>query len=174
MDILSATTCDSFSEFYNEYRNSIQTYIAYRIPYKYEAEDLTQDVFVRLLDYQQFINRKTIKSFLYTIARNIITDVLRRHYKKEEITSYLYDHIKTSNNDIEENVIANELLALVQTRISKLPTQRRLVYQLRYDRELSILEISNQMRLSNRTVENHLQFARNDIKYYVNEVLKIG
>ena len=36
---------------YEEYYLVILTYITYRITHRYEAEDLTHDVFVRLLDY---------------------------------------------------------------------------------------------------------------------------
>mgnify|MGYP000040245488 CR=1 FL=1 len=53
---------------YTEYGSFIKNYISYRIPHKYEAEDLTQEVFIRLLDYKQFINPETIKPFLLTIA----------------------------------------------------------------------------------------------------------
>lgn len=34
---------------YTEYGSFIKNYISYRIPHKYEAEDLTQEVFIRLL-----------------------------------------------------------------------------------------------------------------------------
>ena len=65
------------------------SYITYRITHRYEAEDLTQDIFVRLLDYKQMLRPDTVKSFLVTIARNIVIDYIRRYYKKQEIDSYI-------------------------------------------------------------------------------------
>lgn len=174
MDAQPNISCDSFTEFYNEYRDSIQTYIACRIPHKHDAEDLTQDVFIRLLDYRQLINRDTVKSFLYTIARNIITDVLRRHYKKEEITSYLYDTARTSTNETENAIITGELFSLLKTHISQLPPQRQQVYTMRYSQYLSSEEIACRMQLSKKTVENHLQIARNEVKNYVISLLKVS
>ncbi|WP_342990736.1 MULTISPECIES: sigma-70 family RNA polymerase sigma factor [Bacteroides] len=174
MDTQPNISCDCFTEFYNEYRDSIQAYIACRIPHKYDAEDLTQDVFIRLLDYRQLINRDTVKSFLYTIARNIITDLLRRYYKKEEITSYIYDTVCTSTNETEDGIITKELFSLLKTRISQLPPQRQQVYKMKYDQFLSSEEIACRMQLSKKTVENHLQLARKDVKDYVTSMLKVG
>ena len=77
---------------YNDYHQTILNYITYRINHKYDAEDLAQDVFIRLIDYKLMLREETVKYFLFTIARNIIIDYLRRYYKKQEITSYIYDH----------------------------------------------------------------------------------
>ena len=72
------------------YKRQILTYITYRITHRYEAEDLTQDVGVRLLDYKQMLRPDTVKYFLFTIARKIVIDYIRRYYKKQEIDSYIY------------------------------------------------------------------------------------
>ena len=91
---------------YEEYHQVILNYITYRITHRYEAEDLTQDVFVRLLDYKQMLRPDTVKYFLFTIARNIVTDYIRRYYKKQEIDSYLYDFTATSTTVTEPVIVA--------------------------------------------------------------------
>ncbi len=61
----------------------------------------------------------TIKFFIYTISRNLVTDYLRRYYKKQEITSYMYDeHAVTYTNETEACVVADDLLACEKHRIS--------------------------------------------------------
>lgn len=69
----STSYSTDFSEFYQEYRHIILNFITCRIPYKYEAEDLAQDVFIRLWEHWAFVNKDTVWSLVYTIARNIIT-----------------------------------------------------------------------------------------------------
>ena len=104
-DSIMETTINSsdniITRSYEEYHQVILNYITYRITHRYEAEDLTQDVFVRLLDYKQMLRPDTVKYFLFTIARNIVTDYIRRYYKKQEIDSYLYDFTATSTNETE-------------------------------------------------------------------------
>ena len=51
-----ATFDDFFSECYLKYREHIKNYIALRICRPYEAEDLAQDVFVRLWEYRMKVN----------------------------------------------------------------------------------------------------------------------
>ena len=74
METTSYTSDNIITRSYEEYYQVILTYITYRITHRYEAEDLTQDVFIRLLDYKQMLRPDTVKYFLFTIARNIVTD----------------------------------------------------------------------------------------------------
>ena len=149
---------------YEEYYQVILTYITYRITHRYEAEDLTQDVFVRLLDYKQMLRPDTVKYFLFTIARNIVIDYIRRYYKKQEIDSYLYDFTVTSSNDTEEKIIADDLMAMERTRLAAMPEQRRLIYTLNRFEDKSSPEIASELELSCRTVENHLFLGRRDMR----------
>lgn len=55
---------------YIEYYSRIVDFISYRINNHCEAEDLAQDVFVRLLEYKQILCKETVKYFIYTISRN--------------------------------------------------------------------------------------------------------
>ena len=67
---------------YREHRESIKAYITYKINDAELADDLTQDVFLHLMEYGQMIRLQTAKNMLYTIARNIVIDYLRRYYSR--------------------------------------------------------------------------------------------
>ena len=163
-DSIMETTINSsdniITRSYEEYHQVILNYITYRITHRYEAEDLTQDVFVRLLDYKQMLRPDTVKYFLFTIARNIVTDYIRRYYKKQEIDSYLYDFTATSTNETEENIIVSNLMEMEQMRLEAMPEQRRLVYALNRLEDKRSPEIATELNLSCRTVENHLFLGR--------------
>ena len=155
METTAYTSDNIITRSYEEYHQVILNYITYRIAHRYEAEDLTQDVFVRLMDY---------KHFLFTIARNLVTDYIRRYYKKQEIDSYLYDFTVTSSNDTEEKIIADDLMAMERTRLAAMPEQRRLIYTLNRFEDKSSPEIASELELSCRTVENHLFLGRRDMR----------
>ena len=69
METTAYTSDNIITRSYEEYHQVILNYITYRIAHRYEAEDLTQDVFVRLMDYKQMLRPDTVKYFLFTIAR---------------------------------------------------------------------------------------------------------
>ena len=52
METITNTSDNIITNSYKEYHQVILTYITYRITHRYEAEDLAQEVFVRLLDYK--------------------------------------------------------------------------------------------------------------------------
>ena len=72
---------EMFSQIYSEYRPSIFNYIYYRIGDTDMADDLTSEVFVKMVDkYDESFNKEgQIASWLYTIARNLIIDYKRRN-----------------------------------------------------------------------------------------------
>lgn len=164
MEATTHMTDQLIARSYEEYHSAILNYIAYRIMHRCEAEDLAQDVFVRLLDYKQMLRPDTVKYFLFTIARNIVTDYIRRYYKKQEISSYIYDTTTYSSNETEEAIIGNDLMSMEKKRLASMPEQRRLIYSLnRFDGKSSP-EIASELNLSCRTVENHLFLGRREMR----------
>lgn len=159
------------SRSYEIYHADILAYITYRINHKYEAEDLTQDVFIRLLDYKQMLQESTVKYFIFTIARNIVIDYLRRYYKKQAITSYIYDTTAYSTNEVEENYVVKDLLRLERNKLETFAPQRKIVYSLNRFEDKSVHEISEELQLSKRTVENHLLLGRKIMRAYIRQCI---
>lgn len=130
MENKKMTSVQLIADSYTSYHRSVYLYICYRINNKEEAEDIAQDVFLRLMDYKQMLRPDTVKFFIYTISRNLVNDYLRRHYKKQEITSYIYDHATTCTNETENQIVANDLLACeAQIAHSSGTTQKDLYHE---------------------------------------------
>ena len=64
METTAYTSDNIITRSYEEYHQVILNYITYRIAHRYEAEDLTQDVFVRLMDYTSNPQLSSSASFL--------------------------------------------------------------------------------------------------------------
>lgn len=171
MENPTMTSIQLVADSYTSYHRSVCLYIYYRINSKDDAEDLAQDVFLRLMDYKQMLRPDTVKFFIYTISRNLVNDYLRRHYKKQEITSYIYDHATTCTNETENQIIANDLLAYEKRKLRTLPEQRRKIYIMSRFKDKSSSEISAQLNLSRRTVENHLFISRKEIREYMKQCI---
>lgn len=165
------TTSQLIADSYVDYRRQVYLYILYKVNNREEAEDLSQDVFLRLMEYKQMLRPDTVKFFIYTISRNLVNDYLRRHYKKQEITSYLYDCAETSTDETESRVISDDLAALEQRKLSLLPTQRRKIYTMIRFEDKSVADISSELNLSHRTVENHLRIGRHEIREYIRQCI---
>ena len=166
MENCMMTSPQLIADSYERYHFSVYLYIYNKVNNKEEAEDLSQDVFVRLLDYKQMLRPDTVKYFLFAIARNIVTDYIRRYYKKQEIDSYMYDFAVTSSNETEEAIIADDLASAEQRRLAIFPEQRRIVYTLSRYGDKTSTEIAEALQLSRRTVENHLFIGRREMREF--------
>lgn len=156
---------------YREYHRSVFLYIYYKIGNREEAEDLSQDVFLRLMEYDQMICIDTVKSFIFTIARNLVNDFLRRYYRAQEMTSYMYEYAVTYTDDVESRVITDDLLTCEKYKLGLLPARRRTIYALNRYEEKTTLEISRELNLSYRTVENHLFISRKEMREYMRQCI---
>ncbi len=160
------------SEAYENYRSQVTNYIFYKTDDYELAKDLTQDTFLRLLSYQSMICTDTIKSMIFTIARNLLYDHFRRHHKWQEVKVYLNNCIEKSyDNNTESFIIAKELLKLENEKLVQLSPQRRMVYVMsRYECK-SVADISAILKISRRTIENHLFSSRKQIRNYIKECI---
>lgn len=165
------TTTELIAEYYTDYHHSVYLYIYHKINSKEESKDLSQDVFLRLMEYNQMLRRDTVKYFIFTIARNLVTDYLRGYYRKQEMTSYMYDVAEYSNNETESGIIANDLLAHEIIKLRKLPLQRQKIYTLHRFEDQSTADIAADLNLSHRTVENHLFISRKEIREYMQQCI---
>lgn len=171
MKDITMTSTQLVADSYTSYHRSVYLYIYYKINCREEAEDLAQDVFVRLMDYKKMLRPDTVKFFIHTIARNLVTDYLRRYYKKQEITSYMYDNAVNYTHETESQVIANDLSNLEKHKLQMLSEQRRKVYVMNRFEEQTITEISMKLNLSHRTVENHLFAGRKEIREFIRQCI---
>ena len=130
------------------------------------AEDLTQEVFLRALQKRSLINSFTerqCKAWLFTTARNLYCDQLRRAAKEEQLLSTFFPEEDSAEPDSAlDTVEAASLLALLT------PEERRL-FTLRYTAGYNASEIGQLLCLPPGTVRSRLAQIRHRLKTELTE-----
>ena len=126
---------------YETYFLDVYQYLFYFTNNSSEAEDLTQDTFMRVFkSYHSFKHQSSQKTWIISIARRTAID----HYRKRKLISLLPDvllNIRKSEEGIpEEELEKNEEWKSVQAALSKLKPDHRNVVILRGLREYSVKE----------------------------------
>lgn len=161
-------TCDSIiADAYQTYRPAVLGYFTKRLVQNFEAEDLTQDVFIKLVGLGQMLRQETVQYLIFTIARNLCIDYNRRFFKKLEVCKNVLDESEALSCTTEDCVAYNELLLLEQKAIDQLPAQRKKVYQLSMHGDYSYREMAENLQISPRTIEKHLLMGRNHVRNYI-------
>jgi RNA polymerase sigma-70 factor (ECF subfamily) len=149
---------------YTEYYAAVFNYLRQRVGNSPGAEDLTQDVFVRLLEYGGELRECTLKYFVFTVARSILYDYLRRLYRRRHILADTTVETAEASNEVESRIIAQEFAEMERREINHLSPQRKIVYALYRFSEQGASDIAHDLALSRRTVENHIFPARQTIQ----------
>lgn len=154
-----------------EHYDALCHYVDKRINDIEIASDIVQDVFLRLLKYEE-ITEQTVKSLCYTIAGNLIIDHVRRNYKRCEVYSQLFVESDAPYVLTPEQITTfHDLAEKEQCLMTRLTPRTAQVYKMTRMDELSIDEIARQLSLSRRTVACHQFNGRKIIREEIRKVI---
>lgn len=126
------------------------------------AEELCEDTFVKLaVKKPRFRGNSSFKTFLYSIARNIAFDHLRKSREYVPIEDL---ELSDEGVDLEEAYIKEERKIAVNRAMEKLSPDYAQVLWLTYFEELSNKEAAAVMKKSTHAIETLVYRARNALK----------
>ena len=156
---------------FRKYSERIFSYIRARINSREDAENLSQDVWMKIMESNVELSTETASSYIYRVAANLINDYLRNLYVKmgaqEEI---LNSCTSVSNVTPEDDLCVKQIAALEWKKIECLPRQRRIIYTMSRFEDKSVGDIASKLSLSFRTVENHLRMGRRDVREFLTAI----
>lgn len=159
----------AFTALYNIYSIRITTYVAAILNADLWAEEIVQDVFVKLWDIRHTLAAvNSPAAFIYRMAANRTWD----HLKRQSLEVKLQYRIarRTENNAknfTEEQLDFHFSEQLFREAVNELPAQRRQVYRLKQEEGLSYAEIASKLGISKNTVRNQIVSALQAIRGYM-------
>jgi RNA polymerase sigma-70 factor (ECF subfamily) len=141
------------SEIYDRYQRSIFRYLYYRVGDQQTAEDLTSEVFLRMIEkislYQE--QRTSFQAWLFQIARNLSIDYYRK-MKARNTTTLEEDHPEMGEQPLE--LINRELTSekLYQALV-ELPENQRDVIVMRFVVGMPIVEVAETLHKTEDSIK---------------------
>lgn len=172
VELVLAGEQDAFEVLVERYKDAVQN-LAYRMLGNVtEAEDVTQEVFVRA--YTQLATYKPAHKFstwLLSIASHLAIDQLRRRrflaLPLEDVP--LLEWIADIGTGPEQSALQGEQQDEIQAYLQRLPGKYRAVILLRYWYDLSYEEIATALHLTPALVKARLHRARELLARYIND-----
>ncbi len=163
----------AFQLIYDKHRNRIyQTAIKF-LKSPIIAQDVVQDVFMKLwFERHKIEPSKPVEAWLYTVAKNNILNKLRKIANDWKAIDLLSHTILQSENNTDQKLTEGEFKQKLQSAVSKLPEQQKVVFILSRFEKLTYIQIGEKMGISPLTVKTHLSRALFAIKkqFEANEV----
>lgn len=150
---LQSRDAEAFGQFYEAHFEKVYRYVAMRLDNEMEAEDVTQEVFLKALGSISSFRWRGVPflAWLYRIARNQVID----HYRKRPKTPPVSINdlqVPEEDNPVEIAERKNEFGRIMKAA-RKLTEAQREVIALRFVSDLSIAETAQVMRRSQGAVK---------------------
>jgi len=144
---------EALTQLYEANFDKIYRYVALKIGNKIEAEDLTQEVFLKALESISKFQWRGISfsAWLFRIAHNQVVDYLRK--KAKRMTVPIGEMVPSGKDDPRQMAELNLEIEALMAATKKLTKAQQEVISLRFAAGLSIAEIAKTMGKSEGAVK---------------------
>lgn len=142
----------ALTQVYNRFHTPVFKYISFRVDNVQLAEDLTSDVFSKLLEALKSNKMpQQLEGWLFGVARNLV----KMHYRKKSRWkfSFLTERLSDSAESLDTQISEKMNLRQLQQQIQGLNEQQQHVLGLRFGYGMSIKEVAKQLGKSEGAIK---------------------
>ncbi len=166
----------AFEILLNRHRNKIYTSIYLFVKDSDLAEDIFQDVFIKIIDTLRkgkYNHEGKFLQWAMRISYNMCVDHFRRSKRRTKVSATetfdIFDVLETKEDNMETTIIKSQLHTRVRALVDQLPAEQREVVILRHYADMSFKEISQLTRVSINTALGRMRYALINMRKMVNE-----
>ena len=145
----------AFEAVFYYYRLRLLRYTCRYLKNEAAAEDLTTEILVKIWQNRQSVSHAaTFENYLFTIARNRLIKAWQKRI--ESLLALEAGGDSADPTGANDPVLYKELEQHYQESLATLPEQRRRIFLLHREQNLSYRQIAEQLNISPKTVENQV------------------
>jgi RNA polymerase sigma factor (sigma-70 family) len=156
----------SFEILLNRHKDKIFTSIYLFVKDTEKAEDIFQDVFIKIIDTLRkgkYNHEGKFLQWAMRISYNMCVDNFRRSKRRTKVspseTFDIFDVLECSDDNMETSMIRNQTHNKIRLLVDQLPPEQREVVILRHYADMSFKEIAQLTRVSINTALGRMRYA---------------
>lgn len=148
-----ALDSQALAQIHDAYYRPIFRYVAFRVDDHQVAEDLTSEVFTRLLTalHRRQLPRRTLEGWLFGVAARVVSDHYRKHYRTRQVG--LDESLASTEASPAEVVDIMMIRETLKRAMATLTEDQQHVIALRFGQEMPIREVAQIMGKSEGAVK---------------------
>jgi len=157
---------NAFAELLRRHKEKIYTSIYLFVKDHDLAEDIFQDVFIKIINTLRkgkYNHEGKFLQWAMRISYNLCVDHFRREKRRTKVSSSetfdIFDVLEAKDDNMEASMIKNQKYKMVRELVDKLPAEQREVVILRHYADMSFKEISQLTRVSINTALGRMRYA---------------
>lgn len=159
INLLKEDNKQAFTQIYRKYWEPLYNSAYKRLQDPELCKDIVQNVFTDLWNRRGVSNIENLPAYLHTAVRfQVYKQSVKLQPNGSEFLK-VFEEMVASPFSSDGLLLEKELVRLVELWIKALPEKRRKIFVMHYYDELSTREISNQLGISQKTVQNQLNTA---------------
>ncbi|MEM9921151.1 MAG: sigma-70 family RNA polymerase sigma factor [Bacteroidota bacterium] len=166
----------AFEELLNRHKNKIYTSIYLFVKDQSLAEDIFQEVFIKIIDTLRkgkYNHEGKFVQWAMRISYNMCVDYFRRNKRRPKVSPTeafdIFDILQVTDDNAEQRIIKSQTHAKVRKLVDQLPPEQREVVILRHYADMSFKEISQLTRVSINTALGRMRYALINIRKMIEE-----
>lgn len=167
---------EAFKELLDRHQKKIYTAIYLFVKDRDLAEDLFQEVFIKIIDTLRkgsYNHEGKFSQWATRIAYNMCVDQFRRNKKRTKVSGNdefdIFNVLELPDDNKEEQIIMSETHSIVRKLVDMLPEEQREVVILRHYADMSFKEISAITQVSINTALGRMRYALINIRKMMEE-----
>lgn len=158
----------AFEALYHQYKRRLAGNLFRLLKSPDLVDDVIQELFAKLWEHRSTISiDQPVRSYLFSIARNLTIDVFRRAAREEEFRSHLSASFQEAYHHVEERLIPDERQQLLEEAIAQMPPQRQRIFRLCKIEGKSYQEVGKLLDISPATVNAHITKANSQLQEFL-------
>ena len=167
----------AFELIFHRSKGKLKGFLKKVLPVDEDTESILQEIYLKLWLSRKSINPdNNFETFFFTIARNLVIDVMRKRLHKEKYLEELYNQLKEGERNslgTLEKVEYSELERRIFELIGKLPEKRQQIFKLNRINGLTYREIAQNLNISENTVDSQMRKALDFLRIEMKQFLTI-
>lgn len=166
----------AFEELLNRHQQKIYTSIYLFVKEQSLAEDIFQEVFIKIIDTLRkgkYNHEGKFLQWAMRISYNMCVDHFRRNKRRPQLspteTFDIFDVLQSKDLNAEQHIMQSQTHSKVRQLVDMLPDEQREVVILRHYADMSFKEISQLTRVSINTALGRMRYALINIRKMVEE-----
>jgi len=165
----------AFNKLFKEYGKRLYYFSLGYLKSKEEAEEVVQEVFYCIWRCREDLKPElSFKAYLFKIAYHHILEIFEKANREKHYRHEIICETVPFTDEPDERADYQSLLERVDVLINQLPARQKEVLIRKKKEGLPVKKIAEQLRISPKTVENHLTEALKTLKAGIGKELKIG
>lgn len=157
----------AFQELFYRYQDRVFRYAIKIVPTREVAEEILQDVFLKVWNYRaQIDENKPFSALLFKIAKNTILNTLKQQKTHLQLTPDTIEHL-AFHICPEHDMIWKQYVNILNDALATLPDRCREIFQKSRFEGLSYEEIAQEMGISKDTVRLQIIKSLKQLKKYL-------